>query len=102
MSKPLDLEVIRKELIEKYWKEQKYDEKKQIKRDYTIEEILELFEERLKSAVQGLLSEIEKKVSPYYSKSTAVITVENVEEIIKKWFPGVFEEEWEDEQTKTA
>ena len=48
-EKPLlDLEEVRKKLIRKYWKEQKYDEKQQIRRDYTIEEILELFEKEIK------------------------------------------------------
>lgn len=50
--KPLDLEAIRKKLIRKYWKEQKYDEKQQ-RRDYTVEEILELFEQEAKNRIKS-------------------------------------------------
>ena len=56
--KPLDLGEVRKKLIRKYWKEQKYDEKQQIRRDYTIKEILELFEKEVKLRIDTYIDVI--------------------------------------------
>ena len=94
---------MRKKFSDLYWKEQKYEKKQQIKRDYSVEEILELFskeiKQRIKSAVQGLLGEIENYPPEFIMEAETEKEAEKLKQefidLVKKWFPDVVNNEKE-------
>ncbi|RLF60624.1 MAG: hypothetical protein DRN25_02245 [Thermoplasmata archaeon] len=102
---PLDLEDIEGKILSKIKREIKlyadggdewkdiYEEVEGLNNTFRILEItVNDIKQRLKSAVEGLLADIDELVDWDANYQDYVINLEDVRFLIKKWFPDVLEE----------
>ena len=84
----------KEEIIKKYWNEQKYDDKKSIVRDYTIEEILDMYEKEIETLRQKLIEDLKRRAnySTFLGTWWLELPFNEIEAIINKRF-GVDKEE---------